>query len=134
MATTYSGLAGGWGGVSVSVGRGATLAGGVAAVIGLGVGRLLGMGLVNRSGGYNPGLYVHHADGRLNPTIQPAFATSESAMFLGWPILAWLWWWRAVSWLVCVVERCFSDVCGGEPRRAGVAFLAWLWWWRAMPC
>ena len=87
MATTYRVLAGGWGGVSVSVGRGATLAGGVAAVIGLGVGRLLGMGLVNRSGGYNPGLYAHHADGRLNPTILPAFATSESAMFLfGWSV------------------------------------------------
>jgi len=96
-------LAGGWGGVSVSVGRGATLAGGVAAVIGLGVGRLLGMGLVNRSGGYNPGLYAHHADGRLNPTIQPAFAHRIGHVS-----------WVAVSCLAWVVVCCFSaGVCGG---------------------
>jgi hypothetical protein len=43
--------------------------------------------------------------------------------------LAWLWWWRAVSWLALVVACCFLAGFGG-----GVLFLGWLWWWRAMPC
>ncbi len=52
---------------------------------------------------------------------------------LGLSFLGWLWWWRAVSRLACLVACCFlPGFCGGEPSRADVA--CWGGWGPHTPC